>query len=269
ANPSRRRVVQVHRADAAQDGTEPTDADTTRVGQRHGVEPHRCRAEQPQPGRALLSLAGGTDADRAGAATVVGADRAHDEPDHGAHSRARDQDPDRRERAPGTPSTSAHRAVQLATPCGRSDALLELLELVDRHQDGPGLRALGRSDDTPSFQEVHEPAGAGEPYPQLALEHARRAEPAPHDPPGRPGGQVAALAPVAAGAAAAGVVTGDALDVVRLGVLPPPVGDEPVDALLVDPRALDAPRPTRRRGDEQHVALTDQLVGARLVEDHA
>src|SRR5215831_17491288 len=157
----------------------------------------------------------------------------------------------------------------LPPACRRSDALLELLELVDRHQDGPGLRALGRSDDTPSFQEVHEPAGAGEPYPQLALEHARRAEPAPHDQLHRLGEQVVVLVHVAAGAAAAGVVTGDALDVVRLWVLPPPVGDEPVDALLVDPRALDAPRPTRRRGDEQHVALTDQLVGARLVEDHA
>ena len=44
--------------------------------------------------------------------------------------------------------------------------------------------------------------------------------------------------------------------------------DEPVDALLVHPRALDALGPARRRADEQHVALADQLVGAGLVEDH-
>src|SRR5262249_25290888 len=62
-----------------------------------------------------------------------------------------------------------------------SDALLQLLELLDRHEHGPGLGALGRADHAAAFEEVHEPAGAREPDPQLALEHARRAEAAPHD----------------------------------------------------------------------------------------
>ena len=40
-------------------------------------------------------------------------------------------------------------------------------------------------------------------------------------------------------------------------------------ALLVDPGALDALGPARRRGDHQEVALADELLGAGLVEDDA
>src|SRR5262249_62408856 len=111
------------------------------------------------------------------------------------------------------------------------------------------------------------PTARATPDPRVAPEQAGRAEAAPHDQPHRLGQQLVVLVPLAAGAAAAGLVPGDPVDVVGLRMLTPPVGHEPVDALHVDPCALDALGPARRRADEQHVALTDQLVGAGLVED--
>ena len=50
-----------------------------------------------------------------------------------------------------------------------------------RHQHGPRLRTFRRPDDAPPLEQVHEPAGAGEADPQLALQHRRRAEPARDD----------------------------------------------------------------------------------------
>src|SRR5689334_7356819 len=76
-----------------------------------------------------------------------------------------------------TVGKTAGAASSLSPVPGRSDALFELFELLDRHQHGPGLRALGRADDTSALHQVHEPAGAGEPDAQLALQHARRPEP--------------------------------------------------------------------------------------------
>src|SRR6185312_2673768 len=52
------------------------------------------------------------------------------------------------------------------------------LELLDRHEDGSGLGTLRRTDHAAALHEVHEPAGTGEPDPELALEHGGGAEPA-------------------------------------------------------------------------------------------
>src|SRR6266508_479700 len=126
---------------------------------------------------------------------------------------------------------------ELLTDAGvGSDALLELLELLDRHEHGPGLRTLGRTHDALALEEVHEAAGTREPDPQLALQHARRAEPAANHELHRLGEEVVVLVDLATGTAAGRVLTRDALDVRRLGDLAPPVRDEAPDALLVDPR---------------------------------
>src|SRR2546430_14671893 len=59
--------------------------------------------------------------------------------------------------------------------------LLEGLEVFDGHEHGPGLGTLRRPDHTLSLQQIHDAPGPGEPHPELALKHARRAEPAADD----------------------------------------------------------------------------------------
>ena len=82
------------------------------------------------------------------------------------------------------------------------------------------------------------------PDPELALEHARGAEPAAHHELHRLVEQVVAVvvgAVVDRSRRRRHVVAGDAVDVGRACVdLAPPVGDDLAHALLVDPRALDA-----------------------------
>ena len=121
-----------------------------------------------------------------------------------------------------------------------------------------------------SLEQVHEPAGAGEPDPQLALEHRRRAELRAHDElHGRLEQLVVVVVAAAAAAAAAGpvVVALDALDVLRLG---PGAASGPTTL-----RTSSSPThaPWMRRGtlddaaEQQHVALADEALGAGLVED--
>src|SRR2546427_546813 len=62
---------------------------------------------------------------------------------------------------------------------------------------------------------------------------------------------------------------GDLLLVLGLGHLLAPVGDDLADLVLADPCALDASRDRRRGTEQQHVALTDEPLGALLVEDDA
>src|SRR5262249_51909050 len=152
-----------------------------------------------------------------------------------------------------------------APPSGRdgSDPLLKLFELLDGHEHRSRLRAFRWPDDPLALEEVHEPPGAGEPHPQLALEHARRPQPAADDELHGLVQQLFVLVDVVGGAAAA-LVAGDPVDVLGLWDLTAPVPDDLADALLVDPRPLDALGPARRGGDEQHVALADELVGAGL-----
>ena len=53
-----------------------------------------------------------------------------------------------------------------AAPMRQSSPGLELvLELLDRHEHGAGLRALGRTDDAPLLEQVHQAAGPGEARP--------------------------------------------------------------------------------------------------------
>src|SRR4029077_20761671 len=54
-------------------------------------------------------------------------------------------------------------------------------ELLDRHEDGAGLRTLRGADDAAALHEVHEPSGPGEPDPELALQHGGGAEAAADD----------------------------------------------------------------------------------------
>ena len=86
---------------------------------------------------------------------------------------------------PGNQTAESHRVV-------------ERLELLDRHEDGPGLRALRRAHHAPPLEEVHEPAGPGEAHPELALQHARRAEAAADHELHRLGQQVVVVVGVAA-----------------------------------------------------------------------
>ena len=69
-------------------------------------------------------------------------------------------------------------------------------------------------------------------------------------------------------AAAAPRATLDVVDVADVGRLAAPVGDDLADLFLADERALDALGDRRVAGQQQHVALADELLGAGLVEDH-
>ena len=60
----------------------------------------------------------------------------------------------------------------------------------------------------------------------------------------------------------------DTADVHDLGCLATPVGDDLTDLFLTDEAPLDALRVAGVAGQQQHVALADQLLGARLIEDH-
>ena len=59
----------------------------------------------------------------------------------------------------------------------------------------------------------------------------------------------------------------DAADVDDLGCLATPVGDDLTDLFLADEAPLDALRVAAVAGQQEHVALADQLLGAGLVED--
>src|SRR5262245_43249721 len=145
-----------------------------------------------------------------------------------------------------------------------------LVELLDGHEDGARLRALRRADHPAPFEQVHQPARPGEADAQLALQHARRPEPAAHHQVHRLVQQLVGVgAAVVDRAAADAVVARDPIDIPRRRHLTTPVRDDFADALLVDPRSLDALRPARAGGEEQHVALSDQLLRAGLVEDDA
>src|SRR5690348_8678484 len=58
-----------------------------------------------------------------------------------------------------------HHSVRLGA------AGLHGLELLDRHEHGPGLGAFGGSDHSLALEQVHQPPGSREADPQLALQH--------------------------------------------------------------------------------------------------
>ena len=153
--------------------------------------------------------------------------------------------------------------------------MLQQLELFDRHHHGPRLRAFARPDDAALLEQVHQPPGARKADLQLALQHRGRAELAAHHELHRLTQQRLVLVLVAAGraeqpaAVATFVVTLDAADVDHLGRLTPPMGNDLAHFFLADERALDALRDVGVPRQQQHVALADQLLGARLVEDDA
>ena len=79
-----------------------------------------------------------------------------------------------------------------------SDAGFEGFELLDGHEHRRGPSSPRDGPTTPLLlEQVHEPTGAGEPDPQLALQHARRAEPAAHHQLHRLGEQVVIVVVVA------------------------------------------------------------------------
>src|SRR5262245_41355338 len=144
-----------------------------------------------------------------------------------------------------------------------------LLELLDGHEHGAGLGALGRTDHSAPFEEVHEASGAGEADAELALQHAGGSKAAPHHELHGLVEQIVGIGrPVVMPRAAGRVVARDALDVARRRHLAAPVRDDLPHAFLVDPGPLDPDCPAGARGQQQHVALADELLGAGLVEDH-
>src|SRR5688572_10825966 len=102
-------------------------------------------------------------------------------------------------------------------------------ELLDGHEDDPGLRPFGGTDHASLLQQVHDPPGPGETHPQLALQHRRRTELRAHD---QLHGGVEHVVIVVAGCTAADaeaeqrvVAALHALDVLRLGLAPPVAHD--------------------------------------------
>ena len=72
-----------------------------------------------------------------------------------------------------------------------------LVEVVWPLQDVPRLGTFAWPDNTPALQQVHQPAGLGEPDPELALQHGRRAELAGDDQLGRGDQQLKVVADLA------------------------------------------------------------------------
>src|SRR5580704_12499311 len=106
-----------------------------------------------------------------------------------------------------------------------SGARAHFFELVDGHEHRSRFRPFRRTDDAPPFEQIHEPAGAGEPDAELALEHARRSGSRPYDELHRFGEQVVGVILGGPGPAAAWTVAAlHAVDVGRLRRLAPPVG---------------------------------------------
>src|SRR6266536_3238837 len=173
------RVEHVDDGLSAEHRAEASKPSIAGIGERRGIETHGRRAEEPKRRRALLSAAGRAHLDRPWSPVSAVAHCPHDEADTGADRRAGKEDPHGGEHTSWTSRAIVHRAPQLRAYRGRggSDALLQLVELLDGHQHRPGLRAFGRSHDTLALEEVHEPAGASESDAQFALEHARRSKP--------------------------------------------------------------------------------------------
>ena len=152
--------------------------------------------------------------------------------------------------------------------------LLQQLELLDGHQHRAGLRALAGADDAALLEQVHDPTGAGEADLQLALQHRRRPELAAHHQLHRLAHERLVLVVVAA-------------RLTRSMLLPPASSSSPSTPLTyttsgawrrqwattLRTSSSLTNEPWMRCDDvgvarqQQHVALADQLLGARLVED--
>ena len=120
------------------------------------------------------------------------------------------------------------------------------LELLDGHEDRPGLGALRRADDTLALEQVHEPPGPGEARP-AACAGACDVEPRPLRTtssiasPRRSSSSSSSAAarppPPGRSSSATPSTYAGSVDLAL------PVGRDLADALLVDPRALDPLRP--------------------------
>ena len=140
-------------------------------------------------------------------------------------------------------------------------------QLLGGGQHVARLRALARPDDLARLEQVHEAPGLGEADAQLALQHRRRAELGRHHELGGGEQQLEVVADVGIDLFA---LDGGRHVLPVLGAgLPGDVLDDALDLGLGDPRALHADRLGRAHRQEQRVALADQLVGTRLVEDDA
>ncbi len=117
-------------------------------------------------------------------------------------------------------------------------------------------------------KQVHQAAGPGEADAQLALEHGGGAElGAHHEVPGLH--QQLVVVVVDAGTAHRAVLDAvDPHDGLGLAPLGTPVADDLAHLLLRDPGGLETARDVGRGGEQQHVPLADQALGAGLVQDH-
>src|SRR5690606_25452476 len=123
----------------------------------------------------------------------------------------------------------------------------ELLQLLDRHQHRPGLRALGRPHDPPLLEQIHQPSRPGEADPQLPLQHRGRPELAAHDQQHGMDKQLVLVVTESTGArgVAGGVLVTrmHGLVVVDVRCLTLPDAHHLADLGLGDPGALQAARP--------------------------
>ena len=142
----------------------------------------------------------------------------------------------------------------------------DLVEVVGLDEHVAGLGALARPDDAAALEDVHQAAGLGEADPQLALQHRGRPELRGDDELDRLEDEVQVVADVVVELALGGGRGGDVLAVRRLQLLLA-VLDDLVDLGLGDPGALHAHRLGGAHRQEQPVALADELLRARLVED--
>src|SRR5580693_4148126 len=112
-----------------------------------------------------------------------------------------------------------------------------LVEVIWPLQDVPRFGTFAWSDDTPAFQQVHEPARLRETHPELALQHGRRAELAGDDQLGRGDQQLEVVADLAVDFPGLLRRGGDVRPVLDLLLLLAVLDDVP-DLLLGDERVL-------------------------------
>src|SRR6202021_2075323 len=115
------------------------------------------------------------------------------------------------------------------------------VQVVRPDQDVPGLGSLAGPDDAAALQQVHQPAGLGEPDAQLALQHGRGAELGPDDEFRRLHQQFQVVADVGVDLPLLALGGRDVLPVGRLR-LARAVADHLTDFLLRDEGVLQAQR---------------------------
>jgi len=123
--------------------------------------------------------------------------------------------------------------VRSSAPKGGQD----FVEVIWPLQDVPRLGTFAWPDNTPALQQVHQPARLGEPDPELALQHGRRAELAGDDQLCRGDQQLKVVADVTVDVLGLLRCRRDILPVLDLLLMPAVLDDLP-DLFLRDERVL-------------------------------